>query len=79
MKNEQNITVFDRWLHPTHWAYLSAISIPFLPFKEGSNVPMLTDAFCVVPFRSKTMASWWLSHPVEKYARQIGSFRQGSG
>ena len=27
---------------------------------------------CIIP-------SWWLNHPFEKYARQIGSFSQGSG
>ena len=25
------------------------------------------------------LTSWWLNHPFEKYARQIGSFPQGSG
>ena len=26
-----------------------------------------------------TITSWWLKYPIEKYARQIGSFLQGSG
>ena len=28
---------------------------------------------------NNSLASWWLNHPFEKYARQIGSFPQGSG
>ena len=27
----------------------------------------------------RTFASWWLNQPFERYARQIGSFPQGSG
>ena len=34
---------------------------------------------CAIAINLTRKSSWWLNHPFEKYARQIGSFPQGSG
>ena len=60
----------QKWKHTNHYR-----TIGELPLKETrlTNVPSTTRGL------GKNNASWWLSHPLEKYARQIGSSPQGWG
>ncbi len=40
---------------------------------------VLTKCLCNMTRGIHSITSWWLNHPFEKYARQIGSFPEGSG
>ena len=61
----------------------------FVTLPETNSSPLKMDAWNTFSFpfwgkrpifRGKlAVTGWWLNHPSEKYARQIGNLPQGSG
>ena len=48
----------------------------FFGWKKGKNNPFPSSYWTEDVPNPPLFSSWWLNHPFEKYARQIGSFSQ---